>query len=290
MLLWVFLALIASLRFWLRAKLMPLYLVAAIAMLPETIGFSSGGSLRQFLSNDIWPKALLEGHWAGLLDWYRMMLTTQVWPGMVQTLLLTQLAVVLTGLVALLAYPFASRTLAGNLGRWPGRFVLLTLRSTPEMLLAYVLLLLCGPSGLPLVLALALHNGGLIAFLMANASDAQQQSPQTRPRDAQGIKAYAYIETPRRFTAMLALLFYRWEVILRESAIIGILGVATLGFYIDSAFEEIRYDRAFLLIAVTALLNVAVDSLSRRLRLFAQANNTVSLPTDVRVNSEPSTQ
>ena len=65
---------------------------------------------------------------------------------------------------------------------------------------------------------------------------------------------------------MLALLFYRWEVILRESAILGLLGVATLGFYIDSAFEEIRYDRAFLLIVVTAFLNILVDGASRRLR------------------------
>ena len=64
----------------------------------------------------------------------------------------------------------------------------------------------------------------------------------------------------------MAFLFYRWEVILRESAILGILGVATLGFYIDSAFEEIRYDRAMLLIAVAALLNILVDGVSRRLR------------------------
>ncbi|MDF1764193.1 MAG: hypothetical protein P1U57_12350, partial [Oleibacter sp.] len=64
----------------------------------------------------------------------------------------------------------------------------------------------------------------------------------------------------------LALLFYRWEVIMRESAIMGILGIATLGFYIDSAFEEIRFDKAFFLIIVAALLNILVDSLSRRLR------------------------
>jgi phosphonate transport system permease protein len=51
---------------------------------------------------------------------------------------------------------------------------------------------------------------------------------------------------------------YRWEVILRESAILGLLGAATLGFYIDSAFEEIRFDRAVLLIIVTALLNIGV--------------------------------
>lgn len=265
-LLWAFLLLIASIRFWMRPWLIGPYLIAAIWLLPETVGIVSGGSIWRFVSTDIWPTALLEGNWAGLLDWFKYMLSEQVWPGLVQTLLLTQIAVVLTGVLVMITYPFATQALAGPVLRWPGRFLLLVLRCTPEMVLAYVFLLLFGPSGVPVVLALALHNGGLIAFLVANASDAEHQRIKRRPDDPAGLKHYAYIETPRRFPAMLALLFYRWEVILRESAIMGILGVATLGFYIDSAFEEIRYDRAFLLIIATALLNIMVDALSRRLR------------------------
>ncbi|HEY9034474.1 MAG TPA: ABC transporter permease [Pseudomonadales bacterium] len=268
-LLWLFLLLIAGMRFWLRPRLLPLYLPAAVFCLPEAIGFSSGGSLWRFVSQDIWPQPLRDGNWPALLDWLRMMASEQVWPALLQTLLLTQIAVALTGVLALACYPLASRALAGPWLRWPGRFLLLALRSTPEMVLAWVLLLLFGPSGLPAVLALALHNGGLIAFLLANASDAEQRSRLARPDDPTGLKRFAYVETPRRLPAMLALLFYRWEVILRESAILGILGVATLGFYIDSAFEEIRYDRALLLIAVSALLNMLIDSLSRRLRRLA---------------------
>ncbi|GGB93495.1 phosphonate ABC transporter, permease protein PhnE [Marinobacterium zhoushanense] len=270
-LLWAFVLLIACIRFWVRPKLIPLYLALSIWLLPETLGFSNGGYLWQFVGQDIWPSALREGDLGGALSWYGEMLSEQVWPGLVQTLLLTQIALVLTALVVLLIYPLATRSMAGPLLRWPGRFLLLVLRSTPEMILAFVFLLLFGPSGLPAVLALALHNGGLIAFLVANASDAERGSRSDRPDDPRGLVRYAYIETPRRFPAMLAFLFYRWEVILRESAIMGILGITTLGFYIDSAFEEIHYDRAFLLIAVTALLNVLVDSVSRRLRRHAHA-------------------
>ncbi len=271
-LLWAFILLIATIRFWMRPRLLPLYIVAAIWALPETVGFSNGGYLWQFISHDIWPRAVLEGQWSEAAGWYSSMFTEQVWPGIVQTLLLTQLALVLTAIVVLATYPFASRALVGPVMRWPGRFLLLVLRSTPEMILAFVFLLLFGPSGLPAVLALALHNGGLIAFLVANASDAEAAGRLGRPDDPKGLKRYAYLETPRRFPAMLAFLFYRWEVILRESAIMGILGIATLGFYIDSAFEEIRYDRAFLLILATAALNILVDAVSRRLRRAAGAD------------------
>jgi phosphonate transport system permease protein len=73
----------------------------------------------------------------------------------------------------------------------------------------------------------------------------------------------------------LAFLFYRWEVILRETAILGILGIATLGFYVDSAFADIRFDRALFLILVTALLNICVDTVSRMIRARLRLRTTI---------------
>ena len=63
----------------------------------------------------------------------------------------------------------------------------------------------------------------------------------------------------------MGLLFYRFEVIIRETAILGMLGVMTLGFYVDSNFSEIRFSGALLLLVFTAGLNVVVDYLARRL-------------------------
>jgi phosphonate transport system permease protein len=65
---------------------------------------------------------------------------------------------------------------------------------------------------------------------------------------------------------------------MRETAILGILGIATLGFFVDSALADIRLDRVILLIVITAMLNIGVDSLSRlirpRLRLSNQVEQT----------------
>ena len=152
-----------------------------------------------------------------------------------------------------------------------GRFQLLVLRSVPELMLAYIFMLLFGPSAIPAIFALALHNAGLIAFLLANLSDADNNI--SRPEQPNGLMRVFYADLPTRFPAFLALLFYRWEVMLRESAMMGVLGIATLGFYVDSAFEEIRFDKAFFLIVVTALLNILIDSLSRRLSRRAGLNS-----------------
>ena len=53
---------------------------------------------------------------------------------------------------------------------------------------------------------------------------------------------------------------------MRETAIVDVLGIATLGRYIDSAIADIRLDRVMLLILITALLNLGIDSLSRSIR------------------------
>jgi phosphonate transport system permease protein len=119
---------------------------------------------------------------------------------------------------------------------------------------------------------LSLHNGAIIGHLIGRHTEAIR----LRPDDPAGITRYFFAILPRVYPQFLAFLFYRWEVIMRETAILGILGIATLGFYIDSAFAELRFDRALFLILVTAILNLGIDALSRfiraRLRLKTSAD------------------
>ena len=115
---------------------------------------------------------------------------------------------------------------------------------------------------LPAMLALSLHNGAIIGHLVGRHSNELER----RPDAPRGVDLYFYEVTPRVYGQFLAFLFYRWEVIMRETAILGILGIHTLGFYIDSALSEIRFDRAAMLILITALLNIGVDACSRRIR------------------------
>jgi len=82
------------------------------------------------------------------------------------------------------------------------------------------------------------------------------------------VSDYLYKIMPKSYPQFISLLMYRSEIILRESAILGVLGIATLGFYIDSAFEDLRFDRAFALLLITALLNVVVDQFSRKIQLL----------------------
>lgn len=253
----VFFVLIASIRYWARPRLWPLYVLAAAWLLWEPLLSDVASALT--IARDFIP-APLRGDQA-LAPWLTH-LADQALRGAWNTLLVTQMALVLAGLIALLGWPLTSRQFTGPLRRTLGHAFWVALRAIPELILTFVFLLLWGPSMLPAVLALGLHNGAIASHLVARYSD----SVPLRLDAPRGFGRYGFELLPRLYGQLLALLFYRWEIIFRESAILGVLGVPTLGFFIDSAFAGFHLDRALVLIAVSALINITIDQLARRLR------------------------
>ncbi len=271
-LLYLFFGLIFGLRLLFASGwLIPLYLVSALLWLPWQQNFD-WGLIGRFISEDIVP-APLRGQsiwdtdsWGLLGQWCWQLLSGQAAAGIVNTLLLSVVAMVATGVIALLLFALVSRHFLRRPGRTSGQLLLVILRSVPELMLAFVALLVLGPSMLPALIALALHNGAIIAHLIGRFSD----SILLRDDASSGLNRYLFEIVPQLYRQFLVFLFYRWEVILRETAILGILGIQTLGFFIDSAFEELRFDRALLLILVSAVLNIGVDGFARWLRLRLQ--------------------
>ncbi len=263
----LFYLLIASIRIWMRPRLVPLLVLASLFFLPGGAEISLDNIVR-FVTVDIVPyplrvaDSLDAGAIAALGDWSWSLLADQALPGIVNTLILTQIALVGTGILTFVFFPLISRKFFGPAGTTAGHVFLVITRSTPEFILAYLFLQFWGPSMLPAIVALSLHNGAVIGHLIGRHSDELR----LRADHPRGANLYAYEMVPRVYGQFLAFLFYRWEVILRETAILGILGIHTLGFFVDSAIADIRIDRALFLILITAMLNIAVDKVSRTIR------------------------
>lgn len=268
-LLGVFYLLIGTRRLWARPATVPLLFIGSLLLLPEGIGGGSTiSNLIRFVTHDIVPFPLRNGDvsslvtWSAFAAWLQPIVWNQVAPGIWNTIVLAQIALVGMGVLALLLFPLVSRQFVGRIGQPAGRILLVVVRSTPEYMLAYVLLQLLGPSMLPAIIALAVHNGAIVGYLMGRHADALDY----RADAPQGLNLYAYDTAPRLFGQFLAYSLYRWEIIVRESAIFGILGVATLGYYVDAAISELRFDVAIVLILATVGLCALIDALSRRLR------------------------
>jgi phosphonate transport system permease protein len=264
-----FYVLIGTRRFWARPWTLPLLAIASLFVLPEATGNGSAWrNTARFLGHDIIPvplrsSSLWHGEtWAAFGSWAWRILVQQIGPGTVKTLILAQIALIAAGALALLLYPIVSRRFLGQVGHYLGRAMLVVVRSTPEYMLAYLLLQLMGPSMLPAILALSLHNGAIVGYLLGRQADQLA----LRIDSPQGANLYLYQTTPTLYGQFLAYMLYRWELILRESAIFGILGIMTLGYYVDAAIAELRMDTAALLLVGVAVLSMSVDAFSRYLR------------------------
>jgi phosphonate transport system permease protein len=285
-LLFTFYVLIGTRRLWARPATIPVLVLGSLLVLPETVGGGSTiANFLRFITHDMIPAPLRGADlfaavtWDNLAAWLRPIVVKQAAPGILQTLVLSQIALVATGVIALTVFPFICRRFAGRAGQPLGRLALVVVRSTPEYMLVYVLLQLLGPSMLPAVIALSVHNGAIIGYLLGRHADGLEY----RADAPRGMNLYCYEVVSRLYGQFLAYMLYRWEIILRESAIFGILGITTLGYYIDAAISEFRLDVAMVLIIVTAFLSMAVDAFSRGLRRRLRID---SMPT--RLSEAPS--
>jgi len=273
LLLILFYIVIATIRFWLTKYSVGFIVLASFFYLEEFPSIKIDNFIR-FITSDIIPHPIrTNAGYEKTFEWFSNIFTNEILIGVFNTILLTQIALVLTAILALISFPFISLKFTNKFGRAIAHMFLVVLRSTPEYIIAYIFLQMFGPSMLPAALALMLHNGAIIAFLMG-----QQTNELNLRQDVTKKKneLYFYEVLPRIYSQFLAFLFYRWEIIMRESAILGILGVATLGFFIDSAIADFRLDKMMLLLVITAMLNIAIDMISRKTRNYLKVEQSIT--------------
>lgn len=273
LLLILFYIIIATIRFWFTKYSAPFLIIASFLYLDFISDFSLQNLIR-FLTQDIIPSPIRKNQdFEMLFTWFGNIVNQELIPGVLNTIVLTQVALIITALIALFTFPIISKKFSNLSTRLGGSVLLVILRSTPEYILAYLFLQIWGPSMLPAVLALALHNGAIIGFIMGQQTNELKLRIDTTKKR---IELFGFEVLPRIYGSFLAFLFYRWEIIMRESAILGILGIHTLGFFIDSAIADIRLDKVVILLFFTALLNILVDFISRRVRAYLRISTSIN--------------
>lgn len=197
------------------------------------------------------------------------------------------LAIVLAGFFGALLAVFAARNLMApapfGLTSWqPGplrrlasglviggtRFVLVLLRCLPEYLLAFLFLAIFGFTAWPAVLALAVHNTGILGRLNAEAIENVDAKPARALRDVGGGRytLAAAAVFPAVLPRGLLYLFYRWETCVREATVLGLLNIPSLGLLIEDSKSRMRQDDLLFYVLVAAALVLVGDLVSSWLR------------------------
>jgi len=277
---------------FLRASAGLLALLALASWISQTVGVSGilsarrWSNLRRFLAQDARPYPLRERDFdlGAFLDWAGGILAGRGWAAAGATIAISVLAIVLAGLLSWGLAPFAARTVAvpepflpdplhGGLARalaWravrgAARALMILLRAIPEYVLAFLLLGVLGPrTAWPAVLALALHNAGILGRLGADTIENVEPGP-LRALRTLGARRGAVLVAgvfPLALGRYLLYFFYRFETCVREATVLGLLGIVSLGYWIQDARSKGYYDEMLLLVALGAALVVAADVVS----------------------------
>lgn len=186
----------------------------------------------------------------------------QDWPQLIgSTLLLTALAALLA--VALL--PLLLLLLGP--GRWP-RLLLsacgLLARLLPPPLTALLLLFVLQPGLLPAVLALGIHNAGILGRLGLEGLDALPPQPAQALRLAgssprQVLLVAGFNGIGRSYLSFGA---YRADVILRESVVVGLVGAGGLGVVLLESLSSFAWGEVLPVLVVYAALTLVGEQLA----------------------------
>ncbi len=161
----------------------------------------------------------------------------------------TILAVAMATPVALLVARNVTRSVLLNS---IGRFILVATRSVHAMIWALFFVAVFGPGALAGTLAIAVHSIGFTGKFLSEAIEEAKPGPIEALKAAGAPPLAVLIKGiwPQVKPAFLALAMFRWDINVRESAVLGLVGGGGLGMALDTALSNLYWDQAGLVLAV----------------------------------------
>jgi phosphonate transport system permease protein len=262
------------------------FAISILVLLLLAASFSLAG-----FNSESFASAGLAGRVAGFV---RRMLTPDLSWAFVRTLgtaLLQTIAISIMGtlmglaLAAVLAIP-ATSTLAflpgDSPGRvlsiqralrwllfWSARLVLNVLRSIPELVWVLVCILAVGIGPFAGTIALGLHTAGVLGKLYAETMEEVPIRPveALRSLGARPLQLLLWAIWPQARPLLTSYTVLRWEMTLRASTILGLVGGGGLGQAIYNNVQLGFYERLSTLILLVYALVLTSDWIGERLRL-----------------------
>ncbi|MDI5921746.1 phosphonate ABC transporter, permease protein PhnE [Halomonas sp. LR5S13] len=189
---------------------------------------------------------------------------------MIETVHIATLATLLTIFIALpVSYIAAQNTTPNRACLWLGRFILVSSRSVNTIIWALLFVAIFGPGVLAGILAIMFRSVGFIGKLMGEAIEEIDRRP-VEAMEATGAskaKVIAYAVVPQVMPAFFAIVILRWDINIRESTVLGLVGAGGIGVILQGSIDTFAWQTvATILIAIIVLVLIgeAITGLLRR--------------------------
>ncbi|MCR9257834.1 MAG: phosphonate ABC transporter, permease protein PhnE [Alphaproteobacteria bacterium] len=223
--------------------------------------------------NTIWFFVLDAGTQAGDLAsrmvpprWsYMDELWRPVWDTINIATLGTLLALIMAVPVAFLA---ASNTTPHKTVRAVALFVIVSSRSINSLIWALMLVAIIGPGMLAGVIAIALRSIGFCAKLLYEAIEEidVKQVEAIEATGATGAQKLTFGIAPQIMPAFAGISVFRWDINIRESTVLGLVGAGGIGLQLDSSISSLAWTQVSLILLVILATVILSEWVSAKVR------------------------
>lgn len=148
------------------------------------------------------------------------------------------------------------------------RFTLNALRGVSELVFALVFVSAVGLGPFPGVLALALHNAGMLGKFFAEAIEAVDPGPveALKATGAGWSQGIVYAIVPQIVPHFVTYILYRFEVSIRSATVLGLVGAGGIGFHLISSIRLFDYQTTSVILITIVLLTALTDLCGTKIR------------------------
>lgn len=149
-----------------------------------------------------------------------------------------------------------------------GRFLMVLSRSVHEIVWALIFVSAVGLGALPGILAIAMRSVGFISKITAEAIENIDRKPVEAIRAVGGnnFQVMYYGILPQIYPVMLATIIFEWDINIRRSAVMGLVGAGGLGLAFFRQMNRFNYGGVTMVILAILLLILIGEVISYYLR------------------------
>jgi phosphonate transport system permease protein len=169
------------------------------------------------------------------------------------------------------------------------RQILNGIRAVPELLVAMVLIPVTGLGAWTGTLAIGIHSIGTLGKLSSEVIEGIDPGPVQAVASAGGtwMQRMRFAIVPQVMPNIVAYWLYRFEVNIRASAVLGIVGAGGIGAELVSQLRFRAFARAGTVLFITVAVVLLVDMVSGRMRRRIISGHTETGPVAAFIRMKP---
>ncbi len=193
----------------------------------------------------------------------------ELWKPLWDTFNIATLGTVIAMIIAIpVAFAAARNTTPHKLVRAVALFVIVSSRSVNSLIWGLILVYIIGPGVLAGVIAIGLRSIGFCSKLLYEAIEeiSPMQVEAVEATGASGAQKMLFGIVPQVLPVFAGVAVYRWDINIRESTILGLVGAGGIGLQLNASINILAWTKVSMILLIILLTVIVSEWVSAKVR------------------------